>query len=410
MTLPARPLRAALASAVLFFTMGFVVASWLSRLPEVRDALGLAPSEIGFILLLGSVGSLVALPSSGPLIGKVGATVSGRIGVTLWSCGMAGVALAVGAGSRTGLVLALVCCSCGMSTWGATMNVEGGYSEAALGRTILASLHGMYSIGTVLGALAGAALIHLHVPVPVHLATIALAAALSVWTATHFFLTRSDIAAFDVSHDGEREVRAKGRTKQAWSERRTVLIGVMVLSAGLMEGAANDWLPLAMVDGYGTGEAMGSVVLALFLCVMTVIRFVSGRLLRRWGASALLRVLLLLACVGLALFAWAPAAWAGILGVVFWAMGSALVFPSGGSALSRDPRMTAARMSVLSTINYGAVLIGPPVLGMVADHIGYHRALALLILPVLFAVTLARNLDEPEEREAAPGTGGSVQV
>ena len=94
------------------------------------------------------------------------------------------------------------------------------------------------------------------------------------------------------------------------------------------------------------------------------------------------------AVVGLLLVAFAPHHLFAVAGIALWGIGSALGFPLGISALSVDPVMTPARVSVLSTVNYGAALIGPPLLGLIADHIGYHRALAFVALPVLLAIVL----------------------
>ena len=94
------------------------------------------------------------------------------------------------------------------------------------------------------------------------------------------------------------------------------------------------------------------------------------------------------AVVGLLLVAFAPHHLFAVAGIALWGIGSALGFSLGISALSVDPVMTPARVSVLSTVNYGAALIGPPLLGLIADHIGYHRALAFVALPVLLAIVL----------------------
>ena len=85
------------------------------------------------------------------------------------------------------------------------------------------------------------------------------------------------------------------------------------------------------------------------------------------------------------------------MGVLLWAMGAALVFPTGASALSTNPSMTAARVSVLSTVNYGAFLIGPPVLGMVAEHVGYHRAMVVLVLPITLGILLTSQVSRPAD-------------
>lgn len=92
--------------------------------------------------------------------------------------------------------------------------------------------------------------------------------------------------------------------------------------------------------------------------------------------------------MGLLLVAFAPHHLFAVAGIALWGIGASLGFPLGISALSVDPVMTPARVSVLSTVNYGAALIGPPFLGLIADHIGYHRALAFVALPVLVAIVL----------------------
>ena len=168
----------------------------------------------------------------------------------------------------------------------------------------------------------------------------------------------------------------------------------MVMSAGLMEGAANDWLNLSMVDGYGYSTAAASAAFAFFLLMMTIVRFASPRLEARLGSPMLLRITFTGAVVGLLLVAFAPHHLFAVAGIALWGIGSALGFPLGISALSVDPLMTPARVSVLSTVNYGAALIGPPLLGLIADHIGYHRALAFVALPVLLAIVLAGQVPD----------------
>lgn len=391
-----RAKRAAWACVITFFTFGFAVASWLSRLPAVRDALDLQPTDLGTMLLIGSLGSLVALPSSGPLVGRIGARATARTGATLWAIALVGVALSVHAVSRSSLTACLVLLNCGMSLWAATMNIEGGLVEAALRRVLLDKLHAMFSIGTVSGALVGAALAHAHVDVTVHLIGTAVLGCSVVWVVSHFFLSEEEVRTFSVGATESAEERVKGRTRQAWGERRTVLIAVMVLSAGLLEGSANDWLALSMVDGYGYTAAQGSVILSLFLATMAAVRLSSTRLHRRFSADGLLRTLLVLACVGLVFVAFSPWRWLALVGVLLWAMGAALVFPTGASALSTNPSMTAARVSVLSTVNYGAFLIGPPVLGVVAEHVGYHRAMVVLIIPITVGILLTKQVAKPE--------------
>ena len=383
--------------------LGFGTSAWLSRLPDVRDDLSLTPAMIGTMLLIASLGSLLTLPTSGPLVTAIGARASGRIGVSIWAIGVS----CAGAGALHASIplatLGLVLLAAGNGLWGATMNIEAGLVQAAVRRTVVPIIQAMDAVGMRSGALLGALASQLGLPLGVHLFGLAALELIACGTAVGFYLTKEEVASIAPvkdtdSAEGEEpsSKKTKGLTRVAWREKQTVLIALMVMSAGLVEGAANDWLNLSMVDGYGFSTAAASAAFAFFLLMMTIMRFASPRLEARLGAPALLRITFFGAVVGLLLVAFAPHHTLAVAGVALWGIGASLGFPLGISALSTDPVMTPARVSVLSTVNYGAALIGPPLLGIIADHIGYHRALAFVALPVLLAIVLAGQV--PDQR------------
>ena len=400
MPVPSSRARAALrATCVVYVCLGFGTSAWLSRLPDVRDDLGLTPATIGTMLLIASLGSLLTLPTSGPIVTTIGARASGRSGVAIWALGVS--CSGVGA-LNVSIPLAtagLVLIAAGNGLWGATMNIEAGLVQAAVRRTVVPVIQAMYAVGMLGGALLGALAAQMGMPLGAHLFGLAALELLACGTAVGFYLTKEEVAALAPAQDkgdgGEAQSnKAKGLTRVAWREKQTVLIALMVMSAGLMEGAANDWLNLSMVDGYGYSTAAASAAFAFFLLMMTIVRFASPRLEARLGSPKLLRITFTGAVVGLLLVAFAPHHLFAVAGIALWGIGSALGFPLGSSALSVDPVMTPARVSVLSTVNYGAALIGPPLLGLIADHIGYHRALAFVALPVLLAIVLAGQVPD----------------
>ena len=379
--------------------LGFGTSAWLSRLPDVRDDLGLTPATIGTMLLIASLGSLLTLPTSGPIVTKIGARASGRIGVLIWALGIVCAGLGALNASIPLATAGLVLLAAGNGLWGATMNIEAGLVQAAVRRTVVPIIQAMYAVGMLGGALLGALAAQMGLPLGAHLFGLAALELLACGTAVGFYLTKEEVAALAPAQDkgdgGEASSnKAKGLTRVAWREKQTVLIALMVMSAGLMEGAANDWLNLSMVDGYGYSTAAASAAFAFFLLMMTIVRFASPRLEARLGSPMLLRITFTGAVVGLLLVAFAPHHLFAVAGIALWGIGSALGFPLGISALSVDPVMTPARVSVLSTVNYGAALIGPPLLGLIADHIGYHRALAFVALPVLLAIVLAGQVPD----------------
>ncbi len=400
MSVPSSRAHAALrATCVVYVCLGFGTSAWLSRLPDVRDDLGLTPATIGTMLLIASLGSLLTLPTSGPIVTKIGARASGRIGVLIWALGIVCAGLGALNVSIPLATLGLVLIAAGNGLWGATMNIEAGLVQAAVRRTVVPVIQAMYAVGMLGGALLGALAAQMGLSLGAHLFGLAALELIACGTAVGFYLTKDEVAALAPAQDnGEGEEtssnKAKGLTRVAWREKQTVLIALMVMSAGLMEGAANDWLNLSMVDGYGYSTAAASAAFAFFLLMMTIVRFASPRLEARLGSPKLLRITFTGAVVGLLLVAFAPHHLFAVAGIALWGIGSALGFPLGISALSVDPVMTPARVSVLSTVNYGAALIGPPLLGLIADHIGYHRALAFVALPVLLAIVLAGQVPD----------------
>src|SRR5690606_1803698 len=146
------------------------------------------------------------------------------------------------------------------------------------------------------------------------------------------------------------------RQRSAWTERRTLLVGVMVLTFALAEGTANDWLSLAVIDGHHTARWVGVVAFTLFVASMTTGRLVGPVLLDRHGRVRVLRVASAAVAAGALLTVLGGHVVLVAAGVVAWGLGASLGFPVGMSAAADDPVRAAARVSVVSTIGYGGFL------------------------------------------------------
>lgn len=377
--------RAIVAVLVVFFVTGFNFASWASRLPAVRDALELRPDQLGLLLLVGSLGSVCALPLSGLVVQRLGArrTVVGF--ALLHVSGLLLAATAVLAGSVPLAGLGLVLFGVGMGVGDAAMNLEGAAVEQRLGKAIMPRFHAGFSFGTMAGAAAGALAAWLDAPVLGHLAV-----ALAVSTGALLLATRAFLP--EGTHDAAEEPATDGggRRFNAWLEPRTLLVGLVVLAAALTEGAANDWVSLAVVDGFGASDAVGALGFAVFVTAMTGMRLLGTPLLDRYGRVAVLRVSAALSLAGLLVFGLAPWLPLALVGVVAWGMGAALGFPVGMSAASDDPRRAAPRLAVVATIGYTAFLAGPPLLGLLAEHVGYRQSLLAVAVPVLVGLLVVQ--------------------
>ncbi|NEE35661.1 MFS transporter, partial [Streptomyces sp. SID7982] len=143
---------------------------------------------------------------------------------------------------------------------------------------------------------------------------------------------------------------------RVWRDGRLVLIGVIVLVMAFTEGAANDWLPLLMVDGHGVSATAGSLTYTAFAVAMTAGRFAGGPFLERFGRAAVVRTSAVVAAAGVALVVFSPSPLVAGAAVVLWGLGASLGFPVSISAAGDDPRGAAARVSAVATAGYLAFL------------------------------------------------------
>lgn len=371
----------------MFFLNGFAFATWASRLPGIRVALHLGPAQLGLLLLMISVGSLVALPLTGIWVQRFGA--ARVVGAAAVLDGVGLLFAGIGAGELGSVVptgAALFLQGFGIGAWDVAMNVEGAAVERRLRRSIMPRFHASFSLGTVAGAGIGALVTYLGLGIAPHVVTVAVL----VGSLPSFFV-RSFLPA-DVEHVERRSESAL----TAWTEPRTLVLGLMVLAMALTEGVANDWLGIALVDGYDVPAWVGAAGFALFVAAMTGGRVAGTVFLDRFGRLRVLWATMAVAAAGVLLVVLGHYLVLVVIGIVLWGLGACLGFPIGMSAAADDPARAAARVSVVSTLGYTAFLAGPPVLGFLGGLVGVLPALllvAVLQVPSCFAVPSARKPD-----------------
>ncbi|MFD4596026.1 MFS transporter [Streptomyces rubiginosohelvolus] len=390
--------------AALFLFMlatGVSMASWVARTPAVRDALEVSTGAMGLVLFGLSIGSMAGVLASGGLVRRHGGRLVIALGAVLLVAGLlviaGGAALEVSGGVFGGLALF----GAGMGLAEVAFNIEGAAVERTVGRPVLPVLHGCFSLGTVVGALLGMGLTAVRFPVGWHLAAVALAvAAAGVWTvrsvpagtgresavtgdAAGAASTEGAVGTADAAGSGAGGGGRTGGVRgqlAVWRDRRLVLIGLIVLAMAFAEGSANDWLPLLMVDGHGTGATAGSLTFMLFAVAMTTGRFTGGPLLVRYGPAAVVRASAVVAAVGVALVIFSDSALLAGAAVVLWGLGASLGFPVTISAAGEGVRDASARVAAVSTAGYAAFLVGPPSLGFLADHVGLRNAMVVVLV------------------------------
>ena len=282
-----------------------------------------------------------------------------------------------------------------MGVWDVAMNVEGADVERRLGRSLMPRFHAAFSLGTVAGATLGAVSAAAGLPLAVQL--IAIGSVVPVAA----LLTVREFIAVTPAHEVPSGSGSGAAT--AWRERRTLIVGLLVLAFAFTEGTANDWIAVALVDGYGASEAIGARLLRRLRRGddrREALRRSCARPLRSRRRPALdrhdrpRRPLARRArrhgCVALA-------------GAALWGIGASLGFPVGMSAAADDPARAPARVSVVASIGYTAFLAGPPLIGLLADSAGILRALLVAVAALglgLIAAGAARPLSPAPARSS----------
>lgn len=383
-TLPRR-----LALCALFFVPGLSISSWVTRTPAIRDLLGASTAEIGLVLFGLSVGSMVGILSAGPVVARVSTRPVIALGTTLFLLSMPTVGFGASS-SQSGVVTAgLLLFGLGMGGVEVALNVEGADVEEVLNRPVLPSLHGSFSLGTVVGAVAGIIFTATSYPVLNHLIIVSCVDLLLLALAIRHISpgvgkTGRAAAASDATPGGGlRELLRHGRLP---------IIGTVVLAMALAEGAANDWLPLVMVDGHGFDPALGSAIYAVFAASMTIGRFCGGWYIERFGRAAVLCASAIAGAAGLAVVIFVDNQVAAGAAVILWGLGASLGFPVALSAAAASGPNSAMRVSFVATLGYVAFLVGPPVLGFLGEHTGLRTALVVPLGLVLVAALLSPHI------------------
>lgn len=386
---------------VVFALTGAGQAAWITRTPSIKAALDLTVGEMGWIIFGISVGSVAGLLAASHVVAKWG----GRTGILAGAMCIGAGLIAAGAGSELAVgwltFLGLSITGAGFGLLEVALNVEGAALERRVGRTYLPAIHAAFSIGTLAGSGLGVAAALAGTSVFIHLGV------------TGLLVIGGTIAAVRLVAEGTGIEPRTNRTGSpiggwvgVWREPRTIILGVVVMGMAFAEGSGNDWIPLALVDGYGLSEVHASLGFAVYAALMTLVRMLGARLVGRFGRRQVLQGLGLMAAAGLLLVILGPTPVFALIGVGLWGAGVALGFPLGLSAAGDDPNGTAARVSAVATAGYIAFLVGPPVLGLLGDHNGIRSALLIVLGGVAVAIAFSGSA---RPIRSAPASAESTQ-
>jgi MFS family permease len=371
--------RSRLAVAVFFFINGAVLASWVPHIPAIKSRHMMTDGQLGFVLLSMAAGSVLALPLAGWLVGRLGSRVmTAAAGIAL--CLALPLPVASPGVALLSLSLALLGACNGLLD--VSMNAQAADVEQRIGRPIMSSFHGLFSLGGGVGALLAGAAMAVGIGDLAHVGVCAVVALFAAMVAI-LGLARPRPAHGDT---GPAVARPSGTL---------VTLGILALLGLLAEGAMADWSAVYLHDTVGSSSSTAAVGFAVFSLAMATGRFTGDALVERLGPRRVLRGSSAVAAVGLAgaLLVGHPAV--GVVGCGLVGLGIANIIPVLFSAAARAPGVPPGRaLAAVATTGYLGFLSGPPLIGVVADLAGLSAGLGVVSAACAFVALRASVLPE----------------
>lgn len=361
----ARPARIAL--SVVFFANGFLFGTWVLRIPAIKDQVHAGTGPLGVALLCLAGGALLSRPVAGQLVARRGSGPTTRLGMTLTCVALLLPALAV---NVVTLGLALLGFGAALGILDVGINAHGVAVQNSLGRPVMSALHGMFSIGGLLGSLAAGGAGAAGLSPLVNFALVAAVLGTAALAASAGLLPAScDVAPQAAQGGGWASLPAGLR-------RPLILLGFVGLCGMMMEGAVGDWGAIYLHSNLGTSAELASLGYSAYSIAMAGGRFIGDRCVARLGeVRVVTRAVTFAGCAFCAgLLAGDPAA--AVCGFTVLGIGLSVQLPALLSIAGRlGGQNTGPAITVVSGIAGTGMLVGPPFIGFLAQAISLPGAL-----------------------------------
>ncbi|GAA4446193.1 MFS transporter [Phytohabitans houttuyneae] len=377
----ATPSRARWAITAVFGGNGLLIASLVVRTPQLKLDLDLSPAQLGLVSAVFGVSAVLAMQVAGALAARVGSGWVVRAAILVLPVGIAGI----GAAPTLAVLLALLLgFGAAHGLLDVSMNAHAVAVERALGRPIMNGCHAAWSIGAVVGSLAGSAAAQGGMSRQLHYAVLAVALLPAALACGRLLLP---------GHADRRAAspaRARASWRAGWS-RRIVAFGAMGATVLTVEAAVANWSGVYLHENLGASLGAATLGYVAFTACQTAGRLVGDRIQARASASRLVAAGTLVGSAGLAVVVLSP--WPALAVAGFAVVGIGLATPlpvlfGVVGHLGASGAGAATTVARFSTMTYTGILIAPAIIGWVTELIGLTWTLATLI-PLLALVARA---------------------
>jgi len=409
---PLRARRARAAVSAVFLVNAVLYANVVPRLPEVKDRLDLSNAAFGAAIAAMPVGALVSGLLAPVLIRRFGSAAVASFGLVGLAAAVAAVPVA---GSWAVLAAVFLVAGAVDAVVDVAQNAHGFRVQRLYGRSIVNAFHGLWSVGSVLGGLLGAAAAGLGVPLPVHIAVTSTVFAVVAVVAYRFLLPGPEDAerTADTAEPAATPVQGAVRRVAGRTVLMLAVLGVLAACAAFVEDAGSSWGALYLRGEVGVGAAAAGLAFVSLQVAMTVGRLTGDRVVDRFGQRRVARVGGVAIALGMGLALAVPSLATTLVGFALAGLGVATLVPAVMHTADELPGLAPGTgLTVVSWLLRVGFLLSPTVVGLVADASSLRVALLGVVGAGVLTAVLGRVLvaDGTPPDTSAPAPAGPASA
>jgi fucose permease len=369
-----------IAVKVIFFLNGFAHANYMARLPRIQELYSIDNSLVGLTLLASSVGALFAMPFTGWLIIKNGSRRIGIVSVVSYCCLLPFIPIMT---SFLGLLFLFFLLGVSAGMLDVSMNSQAVMVEQHVGKPIMTSFHALFSIGMMVGALAGSFFTKLGVGLLLHFSITSLLCVIPIYLSVKHLVNDKP--------EGKKTTEPLFRLPNG----AMVSIGLIAFCCMLGEGAMADWSTNYMEVITKADPALAPIGLFAFALAMTIGRLIGDAARTKFGDRKLIIICGVISTIGLCSAIAVINPFVAISGFFIVGLGLSVVVPVAYSIAGNSKDLPpGVALAMVTTVGYSGFLFGPPIIGFIADWQNLRIALAVVGLLFVLMTFLSINRKE----------------
>lgn len=378
-----------------FFLYSLAFGGLYPRLGDLQLAMGIGEGALGAALVGTGLGTLISLTFASPILDKIGYRRTLIIGIIIAALMMGVVTLTT---TPIAMFAVLFCGGLLIGAIEVVINVEADRTEHLLGRRVMNRCHAFWSFGFFAAGLIGAGMKQAGISPQMHLWSMVPIIAIGV------VLTLGRMApAAARTGTGSDEHAAP---KFAMPSLGILALVAFTLSSMFLEGAGADWSVIFMRDVYAMSPFVNGLAFAIGALAQAGVRFYVDGVIERYGPIAVARVLIAALGAGALMVTFTQHPALALLGFALMGVGTSAIFPLAMSAAAqRTDRPAAINVAALAQVSFVAFLLGPPLLGFVAEHYGARAAFGVCLPLVVLSWFAVRSLAPLSKRPAQTSNG-----